>query len=87
MRPSGRLGLANQDKSSAAWDSIAVAALSTCLAGLFPSSLCAMYGATTAERKLAAGIPARHHWPSGCVPRAAAAAPSSPPPLRRPWAL
>lgn len=65
--PGKRLGAADQERSSPAWDAIALAALPTCLSGLFPSSLCSMYAATTTDRKLAAGIPARHHWPGGCA--------------------
>jgi len=63
--PKARLGRATHDSSSPGWDAIAIETLSTCLRGTFPSSLYEMYEAISAERKLAAGIPSRHHWPGG----------------------
>lgn len=59
--PGRGLGVADQNRSSPAWDSIAVAGLSSSLAGLFPTVLYAMYSTITSQRKLAAGIPVRHH--------------------------
>lgn len=65
QNPGRKLGVADYQRSSTAWDAIAVAGLSTCLAGLFPTALYAMYTSMTAQRKLAAGIPMSYHGKTG----------------------